>query len=361
MMKENIIAIRNVDSRLANEAFADLMGKTESALNDRSRIDRNLFKNISASELEKISCSVIKEMCAYTPFRAEEVRLISGAKFPDIMAEKYYGVEVKSTIKNHWTSTGSSIVESTRDEFVENIYMLFGKLGGEYAQFRCRPYQDVLCEIAVTHCPRYLINMELKEGNSIFDKMGTSYDKFRTSKDSISQVRQYYKSKALEQGKLEMPWWLGDGGGEDVPSAVTVRFWRDLTVAEKLRFQAQIFILFPEVLISKYDNASLWLCTTKGILNPHIRDTFTAGGRIRKAGGNVLDAGCPQIYKQITNCASEIKRYLSDNEFRSTQIKEFNPTLLLDGNPYQSWINQVIDISGNNTLAEWIDMEILLE
>lgn len=359
-MEENIIAIRNIDSALANEAFANLMGKTESALNDRSKQDRNLFKKISASDLERVSCAVIKEVCADTPFRPEEVKLVSGAKFPDIMAEKYYGVEVKSTIKNHWTSTGSSIVESTRDEFVENIYMLFGKLGGEYAQFKCRPYQEVLSEIAVTHCPRYLINMELEAGESIFDKMGTTYDKLRTSDDSISQVRRYYRNKALEKGKLEMPWWLGAGDSEDVPSTVNVRFWRDLSPQEKLSYQAQIFILFPEVLVSKYDNASLWLCTTRSILNPHIRDTFTAGGKVRKAAGKILDSGYPQVYKQVTGCASEIKRWLRDVDFLETQVKEFNPRLLT-GNPYQAWLEQVASITNKEILIEWIDLEVFLE
>lgn len=63
--------------------------------------------------------NVMKELCGRTPFRAEEIRLVSAQYFPDIIAEKYYGVEVKSTKENHWTSTGSSIVESTRDKNVE--------------------------------------------------------------------------------------------------------------------------------------------------------------------------------------------------------------------------------------------------
>ena len=130
----NIIAIRKRDISLAHEAFASLMGKTE---------------------------QMMKEACGNTPFNPDEIFLISGHKFPDILAEKYYGIEVKSTVSDSWTSTGSSIVETTRIKDVEDIYMLFGKLGGDVPQFKCRPYQDVLYDIAVTHSPRYLINMEL--------------------------------------------------------------------------------------------------------------------------------------------------------------------------------------------------------
>lgn len=88
--------------------------------------------------------------------------LVSGHVFPDIILhECNYGVEIKSTQKDAWTSTGSSIVESSRSEKANRIYLLFGKLGGE-PEFRCKPYQQCLSNIAVTHAPRYLIDMNLR-------------------------------------------------------------------------------------------------------------------------------------------------------------------------------------------------------
>ena len=174
MMETNIIAIRKQDVQRANEAFSSLMQKTENCLNERSLENPEWYKNLTAKGLEKESHDVIKLSCVDTPFNPDEVILVSGQKFPDIIADKYYGVEVKSTNKDHWKSTGSSIVESTRDEYVENIYMLFGKLGGNPPQFKCRPYEDVLYDIAVTHSPRYLIDMEFDKGSTIFSKMNTS-------------------------------------------------------------------------------------------------------------------------------------------------------------------------------------------
>lgn len=358
-MDENIITIKQRSETDANDAFAFLMSKTESELNDRAKSDGNQFKGISASDLERLSCQVIREMCSGTPFRPEEVKLVSGAKFPDIVAEKYFGVEVKSTVKDHWISTGSSIVESTRDKFVENIYMLFGKLGGA-PEFKCRPYQDVLSEIAVTHCPRYLINMNLHKGDSIFDKMGTTYYDLRSSQDSIQQVRKYYRQKAIEDGKVEMPWWLSDGGSEDVTTAVNVCFWKDLTPMKRLKYQAQMFILFPEVLNSDFDRASLWLCTTKSVLNSHMRDTFTAGGTVKKVNGNKLDKPLPQIYKQLVKCARIIKLCFNDTDFINQQVAEFNPEIL-DGNPYERWIVQITQITHSPYLGLWVENEANLE
>lgn len=70
--------------------------------------------------------------------------------------------------------------------------LVIGKLGGNPPEFRCRPYQEVLSDIAVTHSPRYLINMELQHGETIFDKMNTTYDEFRTTENNIAKVREYY-------------------------------------------------------------------------------------------------------------------------------------------------------------------------
>lgn len=358
-MEENIITIKQRNEGEANKAFAFLMNKTESELNDRAKRDKGRFKGISASDLEKLSCDVIRDMCSGTPFRPDEVKLVSGAKFPDIMAEKYYGVEVKSTIKDHWTSTGSSIVESTRDKYVENIYMLFGKLGG-IPEFKCRPYQDVLSEIAVTHCPRYLINMDLKAGDSIFDKMSTTYDKLRTAPDTIEQVRKYYRQKAKDAGKVEMPWWLGDGGTEDTPVAVNVTLWKNLSVAKQILYTAQMFILFPEVLVSRFDQAALWLCATNGVLNSHFRDIFSAGGAVRNVDGKPLADPLPKVYKTLTSTSAVIKECFKDKDFMDAQVREYNPEILNDGNPYENWIVQITRITHDPRLGLWVEDEATL-
>lgn len=183
--ENNIIAIRKRNITDAHNAFAALMNKTEEILNTEARYNPKEYRQLNSSTLETCAVEKIKLACSESPFNPDEVVLISGQRFPDIVAEKYYGIEVKTTKENHWTSTGSSIVETTRVKDVDDIYMLFGKLGGDVPEFKCRPYEDVLCDIAVTHSPRYLINMELEKTNTIFSKMGTTYDEFRLSPDNI--------------------------------------------------------------------------------------------------------------------------------------------------------------------------------
>lgn len=172
-MSGNIIQIRHNDIRQADMAFAEFMQRTEDYLNNLTKANHRLYKNCDGEKMEKVALNALRNVAPSTPFRREEIRLVSGAMFPDIVAEKHYGVEVKTTKTNSWKSTGSSIIESTRVEDISRIFMLFGKLGGEYAQFKCRPYEDCMSNIAVTHSPRYLIDMELSpEMNlTIFDKM----------------------------------------------------------------------------------------------------------------------------------------------------------------------------------------------
>lgn len=358
----NIIAIRKVDTQQANLAFSDLMKKTENILNENSRKDNSLYKGMSSSELEQVAENVIKKACTDTPFNPNEIRLVSGQKFPDIVAEKYYGVEVKSTDKNHWISTGSSIVESTRVETVENIYMLFGKLGGTPPEFKCRPYQDVLYDIAVTHSPRYLINMDLKQGESIFSKMQTTYDELRTSPNSIEKVRHYYREKAKKEGKQEMPWWLTNES-VDSPMSFNIRLWDSISLEERQYLLSMCLILFPETVNprinkKKYNQATLWLCSYRQVVNPNIRDAFSAGGQIKYVDGKKLDKPIPKIFKTLVQCSLKIKEILSKpTEEHIRLMNEYNPKLLCNSMYYQNWISQVdsIGVEFKIPIRRWIE------
>ncbi|MGM9739261.1 MAG: hypothetical protein ACI3ZP_01540, partial [Candidatus Cryptobacteroides sp.] len=311
-MKEenNIIAIRKEDIALAHEAFASLMNNTENILNADARSNPGKYRVLTSSTLETCAVDKIREACANSPFNPEEVKLFSGQRFPDIVAEKYYGIEVKSTKEDHWTSTGSSIVETTRIENVEDIYMLFGKLGGDMPQFKCRPYEDVLYDIAVTHSPRYLINMELEKSDTIFSKMGTTYDAFRTSPDSIAKARHYYRERAKKRNVQEMPWWITSDNLENAHS-FNIKLWNSLEQWEKRELQTKCMVLFPEALnpernMSKYNNTTLWLCSCNQVVNPNVRDMYTAGGKITHVNGKKLQKPVAQVFNKIVEYSDDI-------------------------------------------------------
>ena len=361
MEEKNIIAIRKRNLTLAHEAFVNLMDRTENILNNDARENPSDYKNLSASGLELCAVDKIKLACTSSPFDANEVRLISGQKFPDIVADKYYGIEVKSTKEDHWTSTGSSIVETTRIESVDDIYMLFGKLGGRIPQFKCRPYQDVLYDIAVTHSPRYLINMELEQNETIFSKMGTTYDEFRTSSDSISKARCYYRERAIQQNRQEMPWWITPENVDSTHS-FNIKLWNSLDLLEKRDLQVKCMILFPEALnparsMTKYNNTTLWLCSYNQVVNPNIRDLYSAGGKITHVNGKRLSNPVAQVFNIIVEYAASIKAMLRHPSSEMyMMIKDFNPVLLCKDDMYDAWLDICCKFASENNvpLREWI-------
>jgi hypothetical protein len=358
-MENKIITVPKGDGTLTNEAFDYLMTETVSKMNKLSRRNPAYFQNMSPSKLEEESCEAIKSACEGTPFNPSKIELVSGHRFPDIIAEESYGVEVKSTKADHWTSTGSSIVESTRNDLVQNIYMLFGKLGGEKPEFKCRPYSEVLSEIAVTHSPRYLIDMRLKEGETIFDKMDTTYDEFRTSEDNIAKVRAYYIEKAKKENKQEMPWWISSTDVEK-PINFNLRMWNSVGKAEKKIMTAYCLILFPQIWRSdsdqkKYQKACLWLCSFAQIIIPNMRDIFSASGKVALEKG---DNKYPHIVKTLVENAPYVKQLLQHPTAETIElIKEFNPSLLRSMDLFNNWIEDCC-INGNTEgapLAKWIN------
>ena len=161
--------IISANSEPSRKDFDILINSTLTELNVHANNSSKKIATLIGRNLEPYVRDVMAELAVGTAFE-NTIELIGGQKFPDIIANKYYGIEVKTTTQNHWKTTGNSVLESTRVEDVERIFMLFAKLASPI-EFRCRPYEEVLSEVVVTHSPRYLIDMNLKQGDTIFDKI----------------------------------------------------------------------------------------------------------------------------------------------------------------------------------------------
>lgn len=254
------------------DVFQNLMHDTDLRLNNFARGNSKYFVGRNGTPLEDDVLCALTKAAINTPFEGTIIK-VSGASFPDIVACGYYGVEVKSTKSNSWKSTGSSILESTRVDNVERIYLTFGKLGGNPVEFLSKPYEQCLYDIAVTHMPRYLIDMQLDQGKTIFDKMGIPYDDLREMDNPVPPVAEYYR-KRLKPG--ETLWWTSDPVEE--PVSAKIRLWRTLSTEEKLLYKIYALVNYPEVFCGNYDAYSLWL-TSQGVVDAHLRDQFSAGGK----------------------------------------------------------------------------------
>lgn len=317
--------------------FQHLMLKANQFLNDDARKRPNYYVTRGGKPLEDDVKSALEECAKGTQFE-NTIEKISGQKFPDIIASKFYGVEVKSTKDNHWTSTGSSILETTRVPNIERIYMTFGKLGGNPIEFISKPYEECLYGIAVTHMPRYLIDMCLNKGETIFDKIGISYDELRQLDNPIAPVSKYYRSQ-LKPG--ESLWWTGESADETV--SAKIRLWKNVSILEKRYLKVYGCIHFPEIFGGDYDRYALWL-TSQGIVDTHIRDQFSAGGQVAMELSSGKMIYLPGVYRRIRNNLSQFLEEMSLQEIPVTLDEKLSTKSEL-GKRILAWSDTVSKLS----------------
>lgn len=289
-------------------------------------------KNISPTYFETIVFEQMREAAKGTTFEGT-VKQTGTHAFPDIIANKYFGVEVKMTANDHWTSTGNSVLESSRIEDVERIYIVFGKFGGKL-DIRYRLYQECLPEISVTHSPRYRINMDLPSGKSIFDKISVDYDTLRNDPNPIQKIKDYYRAQLKEGEEL---WWI-DQDDDDKAVSPIIKPFRSLSDKEKENFVVEAMILFPEMFgnsSTKFERAAAYLIAEYNAVSASLRDSFTAGGQVRLKvkRKSVL---VPQIASNLYEQAKTIKK----------KIDEIDPQTLA-----YYWRTKNI---GKNKLARWL-------
>lgn len=262
----------SVNPEPKNEDFNDLLDKTLMNLSIESNNHQDEYLTLLGSKLEGKVFDIMLKSAIDTPFE-NSIELISGQKFPDIIANKFYGVEVKTTKQNHWKTTGNSILESTRVDGIEKIFILFGKMISPI-EFKYRPYASCLSDVVVTHSPRYLVDMDLEEGHTIFDKINMPYDTLRKDSDPIGQIVNYYRS-LLKDG--EQVWWLDQD--DEKSKSLIIRFWNSLSKEIRNDYVAKGMVYFPEVFSSDFNRFALWLFESESVICPNLRDQFTAGGQ----------------------------------------------------------------------------------
>ena len=296
--------IISVNSEPNRSEFDLLLNSTISELNIHAQKSSKKVSTLQGRSLEPYVRDVMTDLAIGTPFE-NSIDLIGGQKFPDIVAKKYYGIEVKTTTQNHWRTTGNSVLETTRVDNVERIFMLFAKLASPI-EFRCRPYEEVLSEVVVTHSPRYLIDMNLEQGKTIFDKIQMPYDSLRKKDNPIKPIVEYYKSK-LKSG--EELWWIGQEN-DDKASDIVVKIWNNLSLKDRNDLKNRAMAYFPELFGNnndKFGRLALWLVTNESIVCPNVRDLFSAGGKGSFDIDRMIYRNIPRILLNLFDNLPQIK------------------------------------------------------
>lgn len=290
-----------IDKQTKEETlFVKLLGDTRD--NILETFTSNKLTPPSALDFEKMVAERMSYSARGSEFEGHVIQTGSHA-FPDVVAKNFFGVEVKTTAANKWISTGNSVLETTRIDGVEKIYMFFAKFANPF-DIKFRRYQDCLQDIGVTHSPRYKIDMNLAKGRSIFDKMGIDYDVLRKESNPIRRIKDYYRNSLADGEEL---WWI-DPQAEDRLGSPIIKPLRNLSDTEKRQFMIEAIILFPEIFgdsTHKFERVAAYLVITRNVVSSNLRDLFTAGGKIEvMINGRILRL--PRIYGHLRALASKI-------------------------------------------------------
>ena len=117
--------------------------------------------------------------------------------------------------------------------------MLFGKMSTP-VEFMCRPYEDCLSEVVVTHSPRYLIDMNLRKGETIFDKLDVLYDTLRKQPNPIKTILNYYR-KQLKAG--DDVWYLDQDSTKS--TGLIIKMWNNLSIKRANRIYDKGILPIP--------------------------------------------------------------------------------------------------------------------
>jgi len=325
------------------EQFELVLRSADANLRAKAVKEKAYFSGREAREFEVDVYESLVMASKDTPFH-EKIQLISGHKFPDIVVGKSFGVEVKTTRSDKWKSTGNSIFESTRIDGIKDVFIYFAQLKSP-AKFMYKRYEDCLSDIAVTHSPRYLIDMEVKPENTIFSRMKVPYEEFRGLENPASKWIEHVRE---HMGAGEDSWYVN--GVDTVVLPPTVRLFSHLDVSTQKHLRIRAMVLFPEIFgnsSTKYQRVGTWLVVRHGVVHTSLRDAFTAGGKVEIKTKRNKYQKIPQIFIHLQGYMQEIINYLESSDCDMEELKYywngFDPRV----SALSQWVKKFLPFAAN--------------
>lgn len=222
--------------------------------------------------------SAVREV-AQSLFPEEEVTPPgNGQWFPDIAVGRF-GIEVKFTQGDSWRCVANSVLESDRRPGVDQVYVMYAKMGSA-AEVRWRRYEHAVMHVRTSHVPRFEIDMETAE--NLFDRVAVPYERFRlmAMHEKMVVIRRYAREQVRGTGRRL--WWIEDDVSQPHTLPPDVRLYTSLSTEQKLELRAEAAFVSPQVVgpsreRGKYDDAAIYLMTFHGVLCTQVRDLFSAG------------------------------------------------------------------------------------
>ncbi|MDB9996379.1 restriction endonuclease [Gammaproteobacteria bacterium] len=221
------------------EEFIDLLTETCSLL--KSEAVTNKFK--SSAGFENRVREVLSGIISSNNLKLKIDFHSHAQAFPDICLGEY-GIEVKFTEKDAFKGVANSISQGMKDPAVKEVYVLWGKMGGN-PDVAFKRYEDAVVHVRTSHVPRFEIDMESK--SSLFDALKMSYAEFSELNMELKMdlVRAYVRNR-LRNGSKTFYWYL-ESQSVDIGNKSKIRFFTNLDLEEMKYFAAMEIFLFPNL------------------------------------------------------------------------------------------------------------------
>ena len=118
-MEDFYITIEDSGNHL--EDFAKFMAATTESLNLDAHNRADYFRSMRGEKLESVVIEAMQAWAAPYRFNPELIRHTDKQHFPDIVSNKYFGVEVKSTQSNHWKSIDGDEYGGDAEKYINSL------------------------------------------------------------------------------------------------------------------------------------------------------------------------------------------------------------------------------------------------
>lgn len=226
----------------------------------------------------------------------------NSTRFPDIIIDSWFGVEVKSS-KSSKETLGNSSVQ--RGIGLKEIYTA---IFTEHEFVKMVPYEEIISGIKVDHNPRFGLRLD---GESAFNFRKTFNCTFveylnKSVEEKHGMVRSYLLNSSSVQD------WMWYHGRDDDFAVSTIGknlliAWRNL---DKGHFRIEVLSLKPRwVIEGNHEKLREWTLKKYGAIGA-VKDVFSGGGK--KAAKNQKDIKLPKVFYWMDYCLEEIYKYLHD-------------------------------------------------
>lgn len=239
---------------------------------------RYLISRGNANGFEELVPEIVDEISSEIKEQATLKSVVHyGKNFPDmdlILDDVRYGLELKSRNNGSWDVPGNSVFESVSDQNYEEIFLLFGshKKGIPQIKIKYRPYWEVTAGIAVTHSPRFKINMNATE--SVFE---TSED-YKKLQNMPEEEKIMFLQSHLRNNTTGLKWFV-----PPTPHTIKPINLNSMKLEVKAQVISEVLVLYPQDLLNQ--PRGIYRRSTEHVLVSHFyyrssfRDFFSASGK----------------------------------------------------------------------------------